>query len=760
MATTATSADVAGPAILIPVGSSGEVLQLTANELPAAPAELLEVFTAASVPLRFWLDVAVLYYRQQNYAAFEQILQRIFQPDIRDKVEYRDIESTTARLRALIAWSSFSLIHGNSAPQSAARGSTADAAMSRYNDAMTNINAAETLAKLTGGTLASLVKTARAVALLYRICNSAADETTALMPLLSSAVAEAESDARTDSHALTRLWNEHSRSSVTGTVSFAPLLLCRAALAVSQKNYVEGRALYARVIRECVHVSAAVRVGLGVCLYHLGHRDAAVAAFKRAIALDPHCTAAVACLSTAELMAVVEEKTADGQQLRRNQAFGKIVDRLRKLTAPSPLALLNLSHATFFHWTPLINPASGAHVTVLVMRGSRRVVFSEDVTNRLRPGETLRIAANVAAGEGSAQTTLLVPARLVAVEHVAMVPASALPAQFNVGSSSNSLCVGRLRSPWGLATISSTAAAGGVAGGAPVLVLDLERVKRLCKSAFDASRNASLKAEALYSLGRAMQAGGQYVDAQTQYRRCLELSSNFIPAMFAYAQTCIFQRKWDEAVSQLEKVLSLRTDDRSACKTLASLYLHQGRVEDSLSMARRAHEAAPRDITASALYAQLLARQDTPSALQKALKCTEFTIDSLRRTGCAVPASLINNCGVIAMRLAAHEPNSDKRRALFGAADEHFERANLHVAAELFPGFTTPAALKTPEVRDATAFSAAGVTITFNVARLLESLGNISDAEALHGKIIERLPAYFDSTLTANYFICVLFVLH
>ena len=70
-------------------------------------------------------------------------------------------------------------------------------------------------------------------------------------------------------------------------------VVCRsgqACIAFHKGKYAQARELYANVISENPQCPAAVRVGLGMCLFKLGHIYAAKKAFLRALQLDVRYT--------------------------------------------------------------------------------------------------------------------------------------------------------------------------------------------------------------------------------------------------------------------------------------------------------------------------------------------------------------------------------------------------------------------------------------------------------------------------------------
>jgi tetratricopeptide (TPR) repeat protein len=690
-----------------------------------------------------------------------------FHADVSGRPEYRDVESVLCRLRALIAASSIELWGGDLSGNGDDRaGEDRSGPQSRYARAMAYINTAQQLSAACGGAFASLIQAAKASALLFSAVRAEegrvgsddrrGEERRALMKDLSSLLLSIDGAFGKDGVRFASLMGQGVDPR---RLRFLPSLLLKASSLLSSPllsstELSSAAALYASAIRDTGgQVHYTVRIGLGICLFLLGHKEAARVAFLRACQLSPSSSLALSSLALTDAQLLGEgilppegsgvgtsSSSSKLDPVTRNKAFARIVDSLRKASALAPghsLTLLNLSHAAFSHWTPLTQGATGQPVTAHAVKGSRRLVISEDVTGRLRPGELIKLATSIVK-EGVA-TTVLVPMRLTAVEHATLVPRAAVETLLkhlpsSIPNAANGMvCVIRARLPWGWPTTTA---------GIPVLTVDVERAKKFAKSAWEAARTDSLRAEALYALGRSMQASGQFVDAGIQYRNCLNIKKDYIPALFGLGQVCIFAKRTEEGIGYLTQVLSLKPDDRSACRTLSTLYLQQGRVEEAITMARKAHDAAPWDVAAGALYAQLLARQDTSGALDRAFKVTESTIKKLSLMGMAAPPALFNNCGVIAMRQAAHETKPEGRRKALQSAVEFLNQARHRVTMEVFPGVAESSL--TNEERHAAAFSPAGVTITFNVARLDEVKGNFADAEAVYELIVGTLPTYFD----------------
>ena len=76
--------------------------------------------------------------------------------------------------------------------------------------------------------------------------------------------------------------------------------LAKAAVLVHEKKFAEALRMYSEALRtDPKRCDSSVRVGIGLCCYHLGDKDKALAAFERALQLEP--TNAEALVATALL---------------------------------------------------------------------------------------------------------------------------------------------------------------------------------------------------------------------------------------------------------------------------------------------------------------------------------------------------------------------------------------------------------------------------------------------------------------------------
>lgn len=599
---------------------------------------------------------------------------------------------------------------------------------------------------------------------------------------------------------------------------FVPAIAARAAAAFAAGDFAAARAAYVRLIAEAPHVAAApVRTALGMCLHRMGYADAARAAFSRALQLQPNyapALTALACLEGARLAAAAASASAGGSDAgsaagsampveaaaAEFRARNNVHELLRRaveagaaagagaggagassaLASASASTLLALAHCAFERFAPLtvsgtasgLGAPPGPAVTAALTHGSRRIIFSADVSGVLRPNQTLRFLVRRPNPTTKEAVPVAAPMRLAVAQPVAVVPVSALDAHLLAVhpalarlDPSTLVCVGRARSPWPFAS----------ASGVPVTAADAERSAVYAKAALEAlgaaggsaaaaasaagsgagaAAHGDLRAEAHYALARANHAASQFVDAGIEYRHCLATRPAFAPALFGSAQVAMGARRERDAEEALSRLLSLRNDDRSSSRLLVALKSQAASAAaagtgaisalgEALDAARRAFDASPADPVAAAMYATLLARADTPASTARAYAVSEAIAERAARVGVAAPPAVFNNCGALALRRAQIETAGKERRQLLAAADRQLLRALDAVASELMPG-APQAAKSAPEAKTAALLSAAGITVAFNLARTAELQGRTAEAAMSYARILEASPSYVD----------------
>jgi hypothetical protein len=143
---------------------------------------------------------------------------------------------------------------------------------------------------------------------------------------------------------------------------------------------------------------------------------------------------------------------------------------------------------------------------------------------------------------------------------------------------------------------------------------------------------------------------------------------------------------YEEALALLRAALALPAgaNDRTATRVLAAVLTMTQRGEEALPLARRAAELAPGDAGAASLHAHLLLRGVSQEAggregVAKALKACEAAVAALAARGCATPAALLNNVGVLRCRLAAFAASAAERASELALGGAAFEKALTQV---------------------------------------------------------------------------------
>ena len=143
---------------------------------------------------------------------------------------------------------------------------------------------------------------------------------------------------------------------------------------------------------------------------------------------------------------------------------------------------------------------------------------------------------------------------------------------------------------------------------------------------------------------------------------------------------------YEEALALLRAALALPAgaNDRTATRVLAAVLTMTQRGEEALPLAQRAAELAPGDAGAASLHAHVLLRGVSQEAggregVAKALKACEAAVAALAARGCATPAALLNNVGVLRCRLAAFAPSAAERASELALSGAAFEKALTQV---------------------------------------------------------------------------------
>lgn len=525
------------------------------------------------------------------------------------------------------------------------------------------------------------------------------------------------------------------------------LLMAEALSAWHSGEYGKAREKYAEVIQRFQDAGAGPRLGIALCLYKLGHIDAAKKACKRALQLDGTCTQALGLLSYLEsngsalaiaagtLDPTAVDQNAQAEAAKRGAALAK---RAVQQSSSCGQALLELAHHAFDSWVDIVSPATGQPVTVTATRGSKHLVLSDAsmaLASRFRTGETIKVLAMTKEGPK------LVPFR-VSREKAEVTRLSALPftlPSMPAGLSQDSqVVVLHVRQPWGL----------GNATGLTLKALDLDSAVQLARQAAASATSTGGRMDAQYALGKALHARGDLVDAGVAYRNCLKFDGKHAAALTGLAQVEASRGSpgEDEAVKLLTRVLEIHSEDRTALKLLAAIRLRQKRLDEALDYAKRASELAPWDSGAAALFCTLAMRSEGRDTVERAMRAAENALKRLRERGNAVPAALLTNLGVLHCRYGLLKGGTD-RSAELSLAESLFERALAQLTVENAPGSSQEACSTSAARAAAMLAPGQGITISFNLARLREMQGRVLEAESLYNRIIEAAPTYLDAQL-------------
>jgi len=493
-----------------------------------------------------------------------------------------------------------------------------------------------------------------------------------------------------------------------------PACLAQAEAAFRQDDFARARSLFARAVRAAPDTCpAGARVGLGLCLYRLGHIAPALNAMRRALQLDSALPSALAGFAVLKRVAAARYTPQAGdvdaqskeqvEEEARAQAH-VLLTRAHGIAPRDPTVLLPLAQLTFDAWEPVASRAPGAAedaaVTVLVRRRSSHVWCSAPVAHLLRPGEAIRLGDR---------------AVILAQRHDVAPDKSGTHAAGSV-----------LRL--------SAAYAGDTTEGLPLLRRAVDKAGALARTAAEASSDTRLRAEAHFLSAKAHHVDGSMLDAYVEYKRCHDADPAHLPAVFGRAQFMLSQRRPKDARKLAEQVLEKQADNADALRMLARLDKDEGRASSAARHAARATDVAPGDYDAWLLRAEIAQVHRSPEALREAVKAYRHAGKLLQEHLSATPFELWANLGALSHSLGADNARDFYMHALHAASAEAIpDRADDDAAVEA-------QALRT-------VLSPKCATLAFNLALLHESRGEAVDAADLYQKLVRLYPGYSDAAM-------------
>lgn len=296
--------------------------------------------------------------------------------------------------------------------------------------------------------------------------------------------------------------------------------------------YPQARAIFAAAIRREPSLPASVRVGLGMTLLGMGHRQAALQAFSRALQLDNNNTAA---LTGHAVLSELSADSASGEQQARSKTMAlALLHRAHDIDSTCPAALLHLARTSFFDWhrghaaSSTASSSSSAAASTFGSHGKQPLsaqlrksapylYLSGQPDPPLRKGELLRLvrggtsrageSASAASGGQEEEEAILVR---VNTRNPEQGPPAVHPSLRSDEFEGTAELEGHVR-------VRLQQPVGASGGGWRLYRRDYTNSGNLAKHAASATTNPRTRAEALYLCARAKHAKGQYAEAARDY---------------------------------------------------------------------------------------------------------------------------------------------------------------------------------------------------------------------------------------------------
>lgn len=262
------------PKIEIPYGDGDDVLELEVANLPD-PHMSVSILTDQKCKINLWIQLALEYYRQEKFDAFELLLSTCL--SIWNQEKIKNEASTYAdgykdRIRALDLLAIYYMRKGNQSPTREGRRDYFARAAQKFSEVdkvadITNKNSPEYQFHLLGRAYCCLI-------------DGKNEQANAQFNFVLQ------------------------QQQQIGEVDNVPALLGKACLEFNKKEASGKRAalaLYKKALQICPNCPADVRLGLGICFYKLNMFDKAEIAFKKALTLDPRCVGALTGLAVIEI---------------------------------------------------------------------------------------------------------------------------------------------------------------------------------------------------------------------------------------------------------------------------------------------------------------------------------------------------------------------------------------------------------------------------------------------------------------------------
>lgn len=469
-----------------------------------------------------------------------------------------------------------------------------------------------------------------------------------------------------------------------------PAIFGKALLLYRRKKYGEAKKLYLQAIK--LHPrspqASRMRMCFAYCCYHEGAIDKARAVMKYAASLDDTNVDAVIANALWQLAGMSREERAASIR-DEGSRFMTMIHHAHAIDKTNPTVLNHLANHYFSQWIPV-------SCTVSVVRGSTVVSTSKDISSEVSPGQIICI------GE----------------KYVAYISRKASAV------SSTSIT---LDGPFREESSSSTSLSR----------KNYDKMFTLAGNAFHSTKIPQIRSESCYLMGRGCHAQGKYKDAYSYYFNAGRLWPDFVLPWFGLAQMYYERKEYAKACTYLEKANKAYPENVEVLFLLGNTYGKLGKKDEAVVLLRRVVELEPGNVDALIGTAELLHSSDDRKDQIIAISSYIAAEKVMTNASEVVPLELYVNLGVLQHRVGKL---ADALKCLKTA----LKVTDTDSSAE------EESKSESMDVDDETKFpkpTEANVTILYNIALVLEEVGERDQSTALYESILEAFPRYIDCIL-------------
>lgn len=195
----------------------------------------------------------------------------------------------------------------------------------------------------------------------------------------------------------------------------------------------------------------------------------------------------------------------------------------------------------------------------------------------------------------------------------------------------------------------------------------------LAKGAYNSTSVQDIQAESLFFLARVYHIRDDIEHAHQFYERACKLAPNLSPARFGLAQTLIAQEEYQEAATNLQKVLASSNTATDPLAILGLLEVKGRKKEaDGLAHLRKAIDLDP--LNPDLVLLEALALQQHESNYPKALERYKKAVQLLQRRGKKIPFNIYTNIGVLCHETKNHQESLKMYKLALDGCDEDVKR--------------------------------------------------------------------------------------